>query len=59
MKVLLDTHVLLWLVMDDPRLSHPAKEVLVAEEHKLFFSIVSLWEITIKQSINKLELAGD
>ncbi|MGF1494021.1 MAG: type II toxin-antitoxin system VapC family toxin [Microcoleaceae cyanobacterium] len=55
MAALLDTHVVLWYVMADKRLSDRAKTI-VDSRSNLFFSIISLWEIAIKLSIGKLQL---
>ena len=51
---LIDTHVLLWLLSDQDKLSATAKIILQKEE--LFISMASLWEIPIKQSNGKLDL---
>ena len=51
---LLDTHALIWFLFDDSKMSDVALK-LVSESEKAFVSIVSLWEIAIKQSINKSE----
>jgi PIN domain nuclease of toxin-antitoxin system len=56
---LLDTNALIWTLSDPEKLSNPAKDVITNSENKLFISIASLWEITIKQSIGKLDLEGD
>jgi PIN domain nuclease of toxin-antitoxin system len=56
MKVLIDTHAFLWLLTGDARLSERAKEVFLDTEHKIFLSAASLWEISIKISLGKLEL---
>ena len=56
MKVLLDTHALIWILSDDDRLSYRAREVFLERDNKLFFSKASLWEMTIKISLGKLEL---
>lgn len=52
MKYLLDTHTLLWYLLDDKSLSATARRTVDTEE--CFYSKVSLWEIAIKQSIGKL-----
>lgn len=52
---LLDTHTLLWFLNDSPKLSKRALEIITTEG-KIFFSIVSLWEIAIKKTIGKLDL---
>ena len=55
MKVLLDTHVLLWALYDSSRLSPAAKEA-IASSSSCVVSIASLWELSIKHSLGKLEL---
>lgn len=57
MRVLFDTHAILWIISGDKRLSRQAKEVFLSNVNHLFFSMVSFWEITIKTSLGKLELA--
>jgi len=54
MKLLLDTHTILWMVNEHEKLSSNAKALLANDEHTLFISIVSLWEIAIKASLGKL-----
>lgn len=49
MRFLLDTHLVIWIPIGANLLSQEALEVLLAPEHELFFSAVSLWEITIKR----------
>ena len=57
MRYLLDTHVLLWWRADDSRLSHRWDAVLgKPDEHEILFSIASLWEISIKRALGKLQL---
>ena len=56
MEILLDTQVFLWYVMGDLRLSAKAREVINVKSG-LKFSIVSLWEISIKVNIGKLQLS--
>lgn len=57
MAFLLDTHVILWYVTGNSSLSVKAKEI-VDTKSDLFLSVVSLWEITIKMNIGKLQLNG-
>ncbi len=59
MKILLDTHAFLWAMSGSNRLSKKAKEAYLDNANKLFFSAVSYWEIGIKISIGKLELANN
>lgn len=56
MRILLDTHVLIWLVEGDKNLSTVARSTIEDEDNSLYLSIASLWEITIKLSLGKLDL---
>jgi PIN domain nuclease of toxin-antitoxin system len=56
MRVLLDTHVLIWLVEGDKNLNTVARSTIEDENNSLYLSIASLWEITIKLSLGKLNL---
>jgi PIN domain nuclease of toxin-antitoxin system len=58
MRLLLDTHVLLWWLADDPALSKPAR-ALIASEPEVFASAASAWEIAIKRALGKLEAPED
>jgi PIN domain nuclease of toxin-antitoxin system len=58
-RLLLDTHLLLWWLADDPALGAHARELISTPEHLIFFSAASIWEIWIKQSIGKLDLPDD
>ena len=53
MKWLLDTHLLLWAAAQPDRLSSEARVLLEAEDSELVFSVVSLWEIIIKQGLGR------
>jgi PIN domain nuclease of toxin-antitoxin system len=55
-KVLLDTHVLLWVLTDSSKLSPTAVTAYKNPEHELYVSAASLWEIGIKVSLGKLVL---
>lgn len=56
MKYLLDSHTLLWFLNGDSAISPTVKEIISNKENLLFISIVTLWEISIKISLKKLEL---
>jgi PIN domain nuclease of toxin-antitoxin system len=56
-KLLLDTHALLWSATDPDRLAPAARAALEDGTHDVMVSIVTAWEIAIKQSLGKLELA--
>ena len=50
MNILLDTHILIWALNDDPRLSEKAKEMILDENNAVYYSSVSIWEIAIKHA---------
>jgi PIN domain nuclease of toxin-antitoxin system len=54
-RILLDTHVLLWFIAADPRLGRRARAMVSAPEHAALISLVSLWEIALKARLGKLE----
>jgi PIN domain nuclease of toxin-antitoxin system len=53
-----DTHVLLWYVAEDPRLSQLAINLLEDTNNRPIISIASLWEIAIKTSTGKLNIGA-
>ena len=55
MKLLLDTHALLWSMDDESRLGATAHSLISDPANEVFVSIASLWEIVIKTSIDKLK----
>jgi len=55
-NVLLDTHALLWWLADDTKLSTRARDVIGNQTNQVFVSAVSGWEISIKQSLGKLDI---
>jgi PIN domain nuclease of toxin-antitoxin system len=57
MNILLDSHAFLWFVADDLKLSIDARTAIEDSTNRKWISIASLWEITIKVSIGKLNLA--
>ena len=58
MRVLVDTHTLIWALTNDPRLSRRAKQILQSDGSDLMFSLASLWEMSIKIRLGKLRLIG-
>jgi len=54
LKVLLDTHALLWWVTDDPRLSSAARNAILDAD--VAVSVVSLWEIEIKRGLGRIDV---
>lgn len=58
MKLLLDTHTLLWFIGGSSRLSSAARILIEDSENEKFVSIVSIWEIAVKVSIGKMSLSS-
>lgn len=53
MNILLDTHVALWAIVDDPGLSNKARNLILAPGSTVWISSVSIWEISIKYSLGR------
>lgn len=59
MRVLIDTHILIWaLAREQKKLSSSELELIENTENQVFTSMASLWEIGIKNSIGRLSLQG-
>jgi PIN domain nuclease of toxin-antitoxin system len=56
MKLLLDTHVWLWMQAEPEKIARPIREVLTDSQSLLYLSAASVWEIAIKWSLGKLPL---
>ena len=56
MKLLLDTHVFLWFVSGDTRISTKAKSAIADANNEVAVSVISLWEVIIKYNLGKLPL---
>ena len=56
MNLLLDTHVFLWAVDDNPNLSTDAKEAIIDGNNIVYVSAATAWEISIKRAIGKLRI---
>lgn len=59
MKLLLDTHLLLWAAAEPERLPPDAIDLLSDPHHELLFSAASLWEITIKSGLGRSDFQID
>lgn len=59
MKLLLDTHILLWAAGQPERLSEQARTFLEDEQNELVFSAVSIWEIAIKRSLGRKDFRAE
>lgn len=56
-KFLLDTHTFIWWVEDSPDLSVKAREIIAEIDNECYLSLASCWEMAIKSSLGKLQLA--
>jgi PIN domain nuclease of toxin-antitoxin system len=56
-KLLLDTHIFLWIIINPKQLSQTVKALCSSGEHEFFLSMASPWEIQIKNQLGKLSLA--
>ncbi len=59
MRLLLDTHILLWWLTDDPRMPEKSREVIRDGKNQVFISSASAWEMVIKKSLGKLRIPAD
>jgi PIN domain nuclease of toxin-antitoxin system len=59
LRLLVDSHVLLWHLLDDPRLTPGPTATIEAEDAEVLVSVASLWEIAIKNALGKLEAPED
>ncbi len=59
MKLLLDTHILLWWLAGDDALPHPAGEAIADGDTAVIVSAASAWEISIKRAAGKLDAPDD
>lgn len=56
MRLLPDTHAIVWWMADDARLGADARVLLEDERHELLFSAAVAWEISIKRALGKLRI---
>jgi len=59
LKVLLDTHILVWWLCDAKELVAEARVVIGAPTNVVFVSTVSVWELRIKEALGKVRLPAD
>ncbi len=56
MKILLDTHIFLWIVADAPSLTARYRSYFEDSDNELFLSVASCWEIIVKAGLNRIRL---
>jgi len=59
MKYIIDTHTFIWFTEGSPELSLRAKNIISDKNNQIFLSVGSLWEISIKTALGKLEVFAD
>lgn len=59
MKLLLDTHLLLWAAGEPDRLPIAARELMEDADNELLFSAASVWEVAIKRGLNRADFRAD
>ncbi|MCM1282715.1 MAG: type II toxin-antitoxin system VapC family toxin [Muribaculaceae bacterium] len=60
MKLLLDTHIILWALNDNPKLSEQAKALIMDTDNEIYYSSAAVWETTIKymSKPDKIRISG-
>lgn len=60
MKYLLDTHIILWALINDNRLNDKVKNIILSSDNEIYYSTVSIWEVEIKHNKDKrFKLSGE
>lgn len=59
MRLLLDTHVLLWWLSDDRKLATSGRQIIANPDNDVLVSSASIWEISIKTALGRLEIELD
>jgi len=57
-EILLDTHIILWAILRDSRLTDKINGYLLNPNNEIYYSIASMWEVQIKYDRKKLPLSG-
>ncbi len=58
MTYLLDTHYMLWAIAESKKLSVRVKDIITNPDHRIVVSAISFWEVSLKNSIGKLDITG-
>jgi PIN domain nuclease of toxin-antitoxin system len=58
-RLLLDTHLLIWLASEPEKLSRAARAIIADGDNALSFSAISMWEIAIKQALGRADFSTD
>ena len=52
MKILMDSHIILWSLNNNSKLSSAARDLILDERNTLYFSVISIWEFSIKHAVH-------
>jgi PIN domain nuclease of toxin-antitoxin system len=58
MKYMLDTHYMIWSLIDTRKLSRQVKDIITNPDHQVIVSTISFWEVSLKSALGKLEIEG-
>jgi len=56
MRCLLDTHILLWALSNDPKLSSKARTIIGEDGNDIYYSVISIWEVALKHRAHPAQL---
>jgi PIN domain nuclease of toxin-antitoxin system len=56
MNILLDTHIALWAINDDPKLPTKARKLILQPRNSIYFSAATIWEISIKHRLAREDM---
>ena len=59
MKYLLDTHIIIWWLIDPKKITPKARNIIADKKQEIFISSVSFWEIAVKQGLGRLTIPTD
>ena len=57
-EILLDTYMILWAMLDDPKLNDKMRNIILDPNNTIYYSIASMWEVQIKYDIKKMPISG-
>lgn len=50
MNILLDTHIAIWALLDSPKLTKKARELIINPDNTIYYSVISVWEVLLKHT---------
>jgi PIN domain nuclease of toxin-antitoxin system len=58
-RLLLDTHILIWWLSDDRKLQKSAREIIANPNNEVLVSVASVWEVAIKAALKRIDIELD